>query len=249
MKECLKFYINGQWVDPVQPKTLDVINPATEEPIGRISLGSAADVDRAVKAARAAFETYGRSSREERIALLEKIIGAYQGRMGEIAETISAEMGAPMWLANAAQAPSALAHLMQALEILKSYAFVENHGSTRIMREPIGVCGFITPWNWPVNQIACKVAPALAAGCTMVLKPTEIAPLNAIIFAEVLNEAGVPPGVFNLVNGDGPTVGAAIASHPGIDMVSFTGSTRAGTQVARNAADTVKRVAPELGRQ
>jgi aldehyde dehydrogenase (NAD+) len=247
MKECLKFYINGQWVDPVQPKTMDVINPATEEPIGRISLGSAADVDRAVKAARAAFETYGRSSREERIALLEKIIGAYQGRMGEIAETISAEMGAPMWLANAAQAPSALAHLMQALEILKSYAFVENHGSTRIMREPIGVCGFITPWNWPVNQIACKVAPALAAGCTMVLKPTEIAPLNAILFAEVLHEAGVPPGVFNLVNGDGPTVGAAISSHPGIDMVSFTGSTRAGTQVAKAAADTVKRVAQELG--
>jgi aldehyde dehydrogenase (NAD+) len=156
-------------------------------------------------------------------------------------------MGAPMWLANAAQAPSAMAHLMQALEILKTYEFVENKGSTRIIREPIGVCGFITPWNWPVNQIACKVAPALAAGCTMVLKPTEVAPLNAILFAEIMHEAGVPPGVFNLVNGDGPTVGEALSKHPGIDMMSFTGSTRAGVQVAKAAADTVKRVAQELG--
>jgi aldehyde dehydrogenase (NAD+) len=247
MKEYLQFYINGQWVDPVEPKTLDVINPATEEPIGRISLGSAADVDKAVAAARAAFETYGRTSREERIALLERVIAGYQARLDEIAETISLEMGAPLRLAKAAQAPSALAHLTQALEILKSYAFVENRGTTRILREPIGVCGLITPWNWPVNQIACKVAPALAAGCTMVLKPTEIAPLNAILFAQVLHDAGVPPGVFNLINGDGPTVGAAIAAHPGIDMVSFTGSTRAGTQVAKAAADTVKRVAQELG--
>jgi len=247
MKECLQFYINGQWVDPVTPKTFDVINPATEEPIGRISLGSAKDVDRAVAAARAAFETYGRTSREERIALLERVIAAYQARLDDMAETISQEMGAPLWLAKAAQAPAALAHLMQALEVLKTYAFVENRGNTRLLHEPIGVCGFITPWNWPVNQIACKVAPALAAGCTMVLKPTEIAPLNGIIFAEVLHEAGVPAGVFNLVNGDGPTVGAAIASHPGVDMVSFTGSTRAGTQVAKAAADTVKRVAQELG--
>jgi aldehyde dehydrogenase (NAD+) len=247
MKECLQFYINGQWVDPVQKKTMDVINPSNEEVIGRISLGSAADVDKAVTAARAAFETYGRSSREERIALLERIIAAYQSHLGEMAETISLEMGAPLWLANAAQAPSALAHFMQALEVLKSYTFVENRGTTRIVHEPIGVCGFITPWNWPVNQIACKVAPALAAGCTMVLKPTEIAPLNGILFAQVLHEAGVPPGVFNLVNGDGPTVGAAIAAHPGIDMVSFTGSTRAGTQVAKAAADSVKRVAQELG--
>jgi aldehyde dehydrogenase (NAD+) len=247
MKECLQFYINGQWVDPVQPKTLDVINPATEEPIGRISLGSAADVDKAVAAARAAFETYSHTTREERIALLERVIGAYQTHMGEMAETISQEMGAPMWLAQAAQAPSALAHLMQTLEVLKTYEFVQNRGTTRLLREPIGVCGFITPWNWPVNQIACKVAPALAAGCTMVLKPTEIAPLNGILFAKIMHEAGVPPGVFNLVNGDGPTVGAAIAAHPGIDMVSFTGSTRAGTQVAKAAADTVKRVAQELG--
>jgi aldehyde dehydrogenase (NAD+) len=247
MKECLQFYINGQWVDPVQPKTMDVINPATERPIGRISLGSAADVDKAVRAAQAAFETFGRTSREERIALLERVIAAYQARIGEMAETISLEMGAPMWLAKAAQAPAALAHFTQALEVLKSYEFVENRGKTRILHEPIGVCGFITPWNWPVNQIACKVAPALAAGCTMVLKPTEIAPLNGILFAQIMHEAGVPPGVFNLINGDGPTVGAAIASHPGIDMVSFTGSTRAGTQVAKAAADSVKRVAQELG--
>jgi len=247
MKECLQFYINGKWVDPVQPKTMDVINPATEEVVGRISLGSAADVDKAVAAARTAFETFGHSSREERIALLERIIGTYQAHMGEMAETISLEMGAPMWLANAAQAPAALAHLMQALEVLKNYEFVENRGTTRILHEPIGVCGFITPWNWPVNQIACKVAPALAAGCTMVLKPTEIAPLNGVLFAQIMHEAGVPAGVFNLINGDGPTVGAAIAAHPGIDMVSFTGSTRAGTQVAKAAADSVKRVAQELG--
>jgi len=247
MQECLKFYINGEWVAPSVPKTMDVINPATEQPIGRISLGSAADVDKAVKAARAAFETFGRTSREERVALIERIIAGYMARMEEMAETISSEMGAPLWLAKAAQAPSALAHFAQALEVLKSYAFVENKGTTRLIKEPIGVCGFITPWNWPVNQIACKVAPALAAGCTMVLKPTEIAPLNAIIFAEILHDAGVPAGVFNLINGDGPTVGAAISAHPGIDMVSFTGSTRAGIQVAKNAADTVKRVAQELG--
>jgi aldehyde dehydrogenase (NAD+) len=247
MKDCLNFYIDGAWVKPTQPKTIDVINPATEEPIGRISLGSAADVDKAVAAARKAFETFSQTSPAERAALLERIIGAYQMRLGDIAETISLEMGAPAWLANAAQAPSGLAHFMQTLEVLKSYAFVENRGTTKILREPVGVCGFITPWNWPINQIACKVAPALAAGCTMVLKPSEVAPLNAIIFAEIMHEAGVPAGVFNLVNGDGPTVGAAIASHPGIDMVSFTGSTRAGTQVAKNAADTVKRVAQELG--
>jgi aldehyde dehydrogenase (NAD+) len=247
MKEALQFYIDGKWVDPVTPKTLDVINPTTEQPIGRISLGSAADVDKAVAAARRAFETFGQSSRDERVALLERIITGYQARLAEIAETISQEMGAPMWLAKAAQAPAGLAHLTQALEVLKSYEFVENRGSTRIIREPVGVCGFITPWNWPINQIACKVAPAIAAGCTMVLKPTEIAPLNGILFAEIMHAAGVPAGVFNLINGDGPTVGGAIAKHPGIDMVSFTGSTRAGVQVAHNAADTVKRVAQELG--
>jgi aldehyde dehydrogenase (NAD+) len=247
MLERLQFYIDGKWVDPVEPKTLDVINPATEEPIARISLGSKKDVDKAVAAARRAFETYSRTSREERIALFQKIIAAYQKRYGEIAETISKEMGAPTRLSQAAQAATGIGHLNQVLQILKDYQFEEVRGSTAIVREPVGVCGFITPWNWPINQITCKVAPALAAGCTMVLKPSEIAPLNAILFAEVLHEAGVPPGVFNLVNGDGPTVGEAMSAHPGIDMMSFTGSTRAGIAVAKAAAETVKRVAQERG--
>jgi len=247
VQERLQFYIDGQWVDPIVPKTLDVVNPATEEVIGRISLGSAADVDRAVAAARAAFEAFSRTKKEERIALLQDVARVYQRRYDELAETISKEMGAPLWLSRAAQAATGLGHLNQTLEVLKGYAFEEQQGTTRIVREPVGVCGFITPWNWPVNQIMCKVAPALAAGCTMVLKPTEIAPLNALLLAEILHEAGVPHGVFNLVNGDGPTVGAAIASHPGIDMVSFTGSTRAGIQVAQAAAPTVKRVTQELG--
>src|SRR5512139_1624020 len=247
MSHALQFYIDGQWVEPLTPRTLEVINPATEEPIGRISLGSAADVDRAVAAARAAFERYSVTTREERVALIERIVAAYQARLGDLTQTISQEMGAPRWLAKGAQAPAGLAHFQQTLAVLKTYAFSEQRGTTRLVREPVGVCGLITPWNWPVNQIACKVAPALAAGCTMVLKPSEIAPLNAILFTQILHEAGVPKGVFNLVNGDGPTVGAAISSHPGVDMVSFTGSTRAGVQVAINAAPTVKRVAQELG--
>lgn len=247
MREHLKFYINGEWVDPVQPRTHEVINPATEEPIAKISLGSAGDVDKAVAAAKAAFDGYSRSSKQERAALLGKIIEIYQRRMGEIAETISAEMGAPMWLASAAQAPSGLGHFAEALNLLNSYEFERSMNGTRILKEPVGVCGFITPWNWPVNQIACKVAPALAVGCTMVLKPSELAPLNAILIAEILHEAGVPKGVFNLVNGDGPGVGEALSRHPDIDMMSFTGSTRAGVLVAKAAADTVKRVSQELG--
>jgi aldehyde dehydrogenase (NAD+) len=248
MTEHLEFYIDGRWVPPAtQSKTLDVVNPATEQVVARISAGTPADVDRAVAAARRAFESYGRSTREERVALLERIIAVYEKRLGEIAETISQEMGAPMSLARAAQAPAGLAHLKQTLGILKDYPFVEAKGTTRIIREPVGVCGLITPWNWPMNQIMCKVAPALAAGCTMVLKPSEIAPLSGIMTAQVLHEAGVPAGIFNLVNGEGPVVGAAMAAHPGIDMMSFTGSTRAGTQVAKAAADTVKRVAQELG--
>jgi len=247
MKECLNFYINGQWVAPATPRPFDVLDPSTEEVIGRISLGSSADVDKAVAAARAAFETFSQTTKEERVALLERILGIYQSRLDELAQTISSEMGAPMWLAQAAQAPSGMAHLATTLEILKSFEFSEQKGRTRIVREPVGVCGLITPWNWPVNQIMCKVAPALAAGCTMVLKPSEIAPLNAIVVAEILHDAGVPAGVFNLVNGDGPGVGTALSSHPGIDMMSFTGSTRAGILVAKNAADTVKRVAQELG--
>ena len=247
MQEHLQFYIDGRWVDPVKPATLDVIDPSTEEVIGRISLGSAEDVDRAAKAARAAFPAYSQTTREERLALLQKIAAVYMTRYEELARTISQEMGAPLWLAKAAQAATGVGHLNQTIAVLKDYVFEEKRGTTMIVREPVGVCGLITPWNWPVNQIMCKVAPALAAGCTMVLKPTEIAPLNAIILAEILHEAGVPKGVFNLVNGDGPNVGAAIASHPEIDMVSFTGSTRAGIQVAIAAAPTVKRVAQELG--
>jgi len=247
MQERLQFYIDGGWVDPAEARPFEVIDPATEEPIARIALGSAKDVDLAVAAARRAFETFSETTPEERIALLEAIVGVYQKRFDELADTISREMGAPLWLAKAAQAATGLAHLGQAIAILRDEPFETLQGTTLIRREPIGVCGLITPWNWPVNQILCKVAPALAAGCTMVLKPTEIAPLNALLLAEIFDEAGVPAGVFNLVNGDGPTVGHAISAHPDIDMVSFTGSTRAGIEVARAAAPTVKRVTQELG--
>ncbi|MEQ8378728.1 aldehyde dehydrogenase family protein [Parvibaculum sp.] len=247
MKECLKFYINGEWVDPAEKKTLDVINPATEEPCAKISIGSKKDVDKAVAAAKKAFETFSKTSVDERIALLSKIMEVYQSRYGEIAEAISMEMGAPAKLSQVAQAAMGLAHLGTTIEILKTYKFEEQRGTTTLRKEPIGVCGFITPWNWPVNQIMCKVAPAIAAGCTMVLKPSEEAPINAYLIAEIFDAAGVPKGVFNLVNGDGPGVGAAISSHPDVDMVSFTGSTRAGILVAKAAADTVKRVAQELG--
>ena len=247
MREYLKFYIDGAWVDPAAPKQLDVINPATEAVAGHISLGSAADVDRAVQAARRAFASYSQTTREERIALLERIVAEYQKRFADMAAAITEEMGAPAMLAQKAQAAIGLGHLQTAIAVLKNYKFEELRGGTLIAKEPIGVCGFITPWNWPVNQIACKVSPALAVGCTMVLKPSEIAPFSAQIWTEILHAAGVPKGVFNLVNGDGPTVGAAIASHPQVDMVSFTGSTRAGIEVARNAAPTVKRVHQELG--
>ncbi len=247
MREYLQFYIDGQWVDPVTPKTLEVINPANEEVCGHISLGSAEDVDRAVKAARKAFETWSVTSREERIGVLERIVAEYQRRFDDMAKAITEEMGAPAWLAQRAQAAIGIGHLSTAIEVLKNYKFEEDRGSTRIAKEPIGVCGFITPWNWPINQIATKVAPALATGCTMVLKPSEVAPFSGYIWSEILDAAGVPAGVFNMVNGDGPTVGAAISSHPGVDMVSFTGSTRAGIEVAKNAAPTVKRVHQELG--
>ena len=247
MREYLKFYINGAWVDPATPKTLAVINPATEQAAGHISMGSAADVDKAVRAARAAFASYSQTLVAERVALLERVIAEYQKRYADMAAAITEEMGAPVLLAQKAQAAMGLGHLQTALAVLKDYPFQELRGSTMIVKEAIGVCGLITPWNWPVNQIACKVAPALATGCTMVLKPSEIAPFSAQIWTEILHAAGVPAGVFNLVNGDGPSVGAAIASHPEVDMVSFTGSTRAGIEVARNAAATVKRVHQELG--
>jgi len=247
MLEKLQFYIDGKWVDPVEPRTLDVINPATEETYGRISLGSAADVDIAVLAASRAFESYSQTSREDRIELLSAILDVFDKRLEDVAKAIMDEMGAPWNLAKNAQAASGPQHFKAALKALKNYAFEEKSGTTLIVKEPIGVCGLITPWNWPMNQIAVKVAPALAAGCTMILKPSEIAPFDAIIFAEILDEAGVPPGVFNLINGDGPGVGTALSQHPGIAMVSFTGSTRAGVLVAQNAAPTVKRVAQELG--
>ena len=247
MDNARKFYIDGAWVDPVAPAYLDVIDPSNEEAFEQVAVGSAADVDRAVAAARAAFPSYSRTSREDRLALLERVLAAYKARYEQVAQTLSREMGAPIALARNAQAAIGVGHLTQMVATLRDYQFDEVRGGTLITKEPIGVCGLITPWNWPINQIVCKVAPALAAGCTMVLKPSEIAPLNAIIFAEALHEAGVPKGVFNLVNGDGPTVGAAMSAHPGIDMMSFTGSTRAGILVAKAAADTVKRVSQELG--
>jgi len=247
MREHLHFYIDGQWVSPATPRTLEVVDPATEGVVGRIALGDATDVDRAAHAARRAFAAFSRTTVAERVALLEAIIAEYKRRHADMAAAISAEMGAPALLAQKAQAPIGIGHLQSALTVLRGYAFEEQRGTTMLQRTPIGVCGLITPWNWPMNQVACKVAPALATGCTMILKPSEVAPFSAIVFAEILHAAGVPAGVFNLVNGDGPGVGAAIAAHPEVDMVSFTGSTRAGIEVARAAAPTVKRVHQELG--
>ncbi|MGC2098769.1 MAG: aldehyde dehydrogenase family protein [Candidatus Sulfotelmatobacter sp.] len=247
MKDCRKFYIDGKWVDPAKANDFPVVNPANEEPIATISLGSGADIDRAVAAAKRAFESYSETSPQERLDLLRRIIEVYQSKMEQMAAAISEEMGAPSSLSRKAQAPAGLGHLLETVKVLEHFKFEELKGSTLMRKEPIGVCGLITPWNWPMNQIVCKVAPALAAGCTMVLKPSETAPLSAYLFAQILDEAGVPPGVFNLVNGDGPTVGAAISSHPDVAMVSFTGSTRAGVAVAVAAAPTVKRVTQELG--
>jgi aldehyde dehydrogenase (NAD+) len=242
-----KFYIDGEWVEPSSSETLEVINPATEQPIATIALGGEQDVNRAVAAAKRAFESFSVTSKQERVELLGTVIERYKARMEDIARAVSQEMGAPISLARAAQAPAGFGHLRATLAALEAETFSETVGSTTIVYEPVGVCGLITPWNWPLNQITAKVAPALATGCTMVLKPSEIAPLNAMIFAEVLDEAGVPAGVFNLVNGYGPAVGTALATHPDVAFVSFTGSTRAGIEVAKNAAPSVKRVAQELG--
>jgi aldehyde dehydrogenase (NAD+) len=247
MQHLHQFYIDGQWIDPVGQGQISVINPATEEAAATIATGSAADVDKAVAAARRAFPAYAQTSREDRLDLLSRIIEVYRRRSNDLAEAISTEMGAPLAFARDRHVPAGLGHLQRAAEVLKVYSFDEQINSVVITREPIGVVGLITPWNWPLNQIACKVGPALAAGCTMVLKPSEIAPFSALIFAEILHDAGVSAGVFNLINGDGPIVGQAISSHPDIDMVSFTGSTRAGILVAKAAADTVKRVHQELG--
>ena len=247
MRDYTKFYIDGAWVDPAGSQRLEVINPATEAVAGVIAMGTTADVDRAVAAAKRAFESFSVTSREDRIELLQNVVAEYQKRYADIAAAITEEMGAPGWLSMQAQAAAGVGHLMTAIEVLKNYRFAEHRGTTMIVKEPIGVCAFITPWNWPMNQIATKVGPALATGCTMVLKPSEVAPFSGQLFAEVIHAAGVPAGVFNLVNGDGPTVGVALSSHPDVDMVSFTGSTRAGIEVAKNAAPTVKRVAQELG--
>src|SRR6478609_3327302 len=247
MREYLKFYIDGKWVDPVEPKTLDVDNPTTEQVSGKIAIGGAADVDNAVKAARKAFATWSVSSREERLDLLQAILAEYQKRSADLAEAVSEEMGAPPSLASGVQVYLGMGHLSGAIDALKNFEFEVPRGAAMIFKEPIGVCGLITPWNWPINQIACKVLPALATGCTMVLKPSEVAPYSGQIFTEIMDAAGTPAGVYNMVFGDGPGVGAALSSHPDIDMVSFTGSTRAGVDVARNAAPTVKRVTQELG--
>ena len=247
MREYTQFYINGEWVDPATPNQLDVINPANEEVCAHISMGSEADVDRAVAAAKAAFDSYSRTSVKERVELLESCAEVYQKYYNDMADAIREEMGAPQSLAAGGQAFCGLGHLQEAAKILKDFSFEEDIDGSRIFKEPIGVCGLITPWNWPVNQIGCKVAPALAVGCTMVLKPSEVAPLSAYLWSKIMHEAGVPAGVYNMINGDGPIVGTALSKHPDVDMMSFTGSTRAGTLVAQNAAPTVKRVAQELG--
>jgi aldehyde dehydrogenase (NAD+) len=247
MNNHLKFFIDGAWVDPVVPKTIAVIDPSTEETYTSISGGSAADVDKAVAAAKQAFETFSLTSKEERLALLKRILECYNERFEDIAQAVSQEMGAPLPFAHDSQAGVGRAHMEATIAAFEEYTFSEKRGTTTVVKEPIGVCALITPWNWPLNQIVCKVAPAIAAGCTVVLKPSEIAPISGIIFAEVMAAAGTPNGVFNLVNGTGPDVGQVMAGHADVDMVSFTGSTRAGIIVAKTAADTVKRVAQELG--
>jgi len=247
MRDLTKFYIGGQWVAPLDAKPFDVIDPATEKTFARISLGSANDVDRAVAAARKAFETWSLSTRAERLALFAAIRAEFEKRYDDLVDAITSEMGAPLSLSREAQVACGLQHLDEAVRVLSDFPFEEDKGRITIRHEPIGVCGLITPWNWPINQITLKVFPALAAGCTMVLKPSELTPVSGMIVAEILDAAGVPAGVFNLVNGDGPTVGQAMAAHPDIDMVSFTGSTRGGVAVTKAAADTVKRVTLELG--
>jgi aldehyde dehydrogenase (NAD+) len=247
MKHERQFFIDGAWVDPIKPALLDVIDPSTEEAFTQIAIGGAADVDRAVAAAKHAFRTFSQTTRKERLDLLRRILAEYNKRRNDIGDAISREMGAPLQFARDIQAGRGTAHLERMIEVLETYAFEYVQGTTLIAREPIGVCGLITPWNWPVNQIACKVLPALAAGCTMVLKPSEESPIDAIIWSEVMEAAGTPKGVYNMIQGSGAVVGEAMSSHPDIDMMSFTGSTRAGIRVAQASAATVKRVAQELG--
>ena len=247
MERYSKFYIDGRWVGPHVPSFMNVVNPATELPFEQISLGSADDVDLAVDAARRAFPRYSETSVDERIKLLTRAYEIFKRRQADFAAVITQEIGAPISFSMEAQTTICFGHFEATIEALRQFSWHEEFGTSRVVKEPIGVVGLITPWNWPINQIVCKVLPALAVGCTVVLKPSEIAPLDATLFAEVLEEAGFAPGVFNLINGEGSTVGEAIAAHPGIDAVSFTGSTRAGLRVAKIAADTVKRVTQELG--
>ena len=247
MKNGRQFYINGAWVDPIEPNDFPVENPATEQNVATISLGSSADVDHAVSAARTAFESFSQSSIEERLALLERLEAIYTARYDEMAQAMTQEMGAPKTLSMEAQAWCGQNHIREGIKALKAFEFSSTFNGAKLVREPIGVCALITPWNWPINQIVVKVVPALATGCTMVLKPSEVAPLSALLWTQMLDEAGVPAGVYNLVNGDGPSVGAALSSHPDVDLVSFTGSTRAGTAITQAAAPTVKRVVQELG--
>jgi aldehyde dehydrogenase (NAD+) len=247
MRKYLKFYIDGKWVDPTELKTTETINPATEEVSGTIALGSATDVDKAVKAARKAFTTWSKTTREERVKVLERILAEYQKRIGDLGAAVMEEMGAPKGLANSFQVGLGVGHLSTAIEVLKNFQFEEQRGGTLFVKEPIGVCGMITPWNWPINQVTVKVFPALATGCTIVLKPSQESHFSAAILAEIFDAAGVPAGVFNMIQGKGSVVGAAMASHPGIDMISITGSESAGVEVAKAAAATVKRVCQELG--
>jgi len=247
MADATRFYIDGAWVDPLSEVWADIIDPSTGQAFGQVAIANAADVDRAVGAARGAFAAYARSTRADRLELLGGIIAGYERRMAELADCLVQELGAPLGFARDPQVWIGLAHLQQALEVLRDYNFARSQGSTRILREAAGVAALITPWNWPLNQIVVKVAPALATGCTMVLKPSEMTPISASIFAEIVHEAGVPPGVFNLIHGEGPGAGRALAAHPEIDLVSFTGSTRAGIDVAQVAAPGVKRVLQELG--
>lgn len=248
MRDLRKFYIDGQWVTPNSKSEFSVLNPATEQQIGVITLGNAADVDLAVAAAARAFATYSRTSKQERLDLLRALLAETKRRFEDLAQAMSQEMGAPISMSREAQADAAVGHLeafIAALEVQVERETLEN--GDVLLREPIGVCGLITPWNWPMNQIVLKVVPALATGCTCILKPSEHTPLSAAIYAEIIDAAGFPPGVFNLVNGDGPTVGAGLSRHADVHMMSFTGSTRAGVAVAKDAADTVKRVTLELG--
>jgi len=247
MANTKQFYIDGRWVDPVAPAWFDIVDPATESKIGSLALGNSQDVDRAVAAARQAFPAFSATSLADRVGILRRILSLYEERYEAFAQAMRQEMGSPITFARQGQAVRGTAHLKALIDVLETFKFEHQQGSTLIRLEPIGVCGLITPWNWPINQIVVKILPALAAGCTMVLKPSEFSPLSALLFAQLLHDAGLPSGVFNLVNGDGPTVGEAIAAHRDIDMVSFTGSTQAGILVAQKAAATVKRVAQELG--